>query len=1106
MKPRPTARFAFPLACTIAVLLAAPSASAAVYYWDNDGAAGFGTAGGIWSAPTLSQWSTDPTGVAPPEASITTAFTDTIHFGNGATGLAAGTIAVSGTVDAGNMTFASGSGAIVLAGDPINLADAETISVNNPSDTISSILGGAATSSTKAGAGILNLAGANSYTGTTTINAGTLVLNDISGAIASSSAVSVGATAGPAGVLTLDNGTANHPDRVGSVGVAFNNGILNFIGNTTAASTESIGTITAATGQSLINLTAGAAGQVAKLNSTAGAIARTAGATLAIVADNTHQQFAFTDGSAGINKGVFFGATAATATDFAYYPGTSAAVLAPTYGTTTDFAAETNTALTANQHNKLNGEIVSQAAETIYSLNLPGNFGVTALTGDLTFTDAADQGAIIKSGGGPAQIGTAGDAFDIAGQSGGELVVNTVATADILTLNVGTTATATALTKTGTGTLTLTANRDYLHTGTTTVNQGTLELNSAATAGFKSNVTINNGGTVKLAAANKVIDTAAFTVNAGGTMDLNGKAETIASVTGSGTVTNPGVAATLTLNGNSFTSSTVFTGTGLSLTFIKSNQTYTLTGNSTYGGATRIGGASHPTTVILGANNALPSGRPVTVDASGVALLNLNGFDQTVGLLSLGSNNGGSSGTVTGSGTSKLTLTAGVYADGHNQGNNSTGTGVISVPFLDLNNATQNFTTQMPIATRGALTINSVIQNGGLNKTGALGQLFLTNANTFSGATTISVGVLRLDHSLALQNSPLDTSASVAGSTNEGLRIKTGVTTLTLGGLTGNKNFAATGGVFSTNSGTGLTNNYNAVTALTLNPGLGAAPSYSGVITNGAPNMALIKTGPGTQTLAGLNTYTGNTTVNAGTLALADNAQLKFVIGATSDTNNGITGAGTVTIDGDFNIDTTLSDASVLTSGSWTLVDAATLTETFGPSFTLIGAGWLETSNVWTKTVGTKKYTFDEATGILTLSPAASYASWIDGFFPGETNPSIIGVGADPDNDGSDNGVENFFGTNPGVASSGLVAGRVSGNTFTFTHPQNATPASDLTAAYQWSLDLGSFHASGASAGGITVNLVPAPNTPSAGTTTVTATVTGTVPPKLFVRLGVTQL
>lgn len=55
-------------------------------------------------------------------------------------------------------------------------------------------------------------------------------------------------------------------------------------------------------------------------------------------------------------------------------------------------------------------------------------------------------------------------------------------------------------------------------------------------------------------------------------------------------------------------------------------------------------------------------------------------------------------------------------------------------------------------------------------------------------------------------------------------------------------------------------------------------------------------------------------TVSAGTLALADNAQLRFVIGATSGTNNRITGAGTVTLDGDFNIDPDLTDASPLTS------------------------------------------------------------------------------------------------------------------------------------------------------------------------------------------------
>ena len=166
-----------------------------------------------------------------------------------------------------------------------------------------------------------------------------------------------------------------------------------------------------------------------------------------------------------------------------------------------------------------------------------------------------------------------------------------------------------------------------------------------------------------------------------------------------------------------------------------------------------------------------------------------------------------------------------------------------------------------------------------------------------------------------------------------------------------------------------------------------------GVSTGGG----LTKDGTNTLTLAGANTYTGNTTVSAGTLALADNAQLKFVTGATSGTNNSIIGTGTVTIDGDFVIDTTLTDASALTSGTWTLVDAATLGETFGGSFTIAGAAWLETANVWTKTVGGKKYTFTEATGILTLESSAGYSSWA----------AVNAIGSTPDQDKDGDGVIN---------------------------------------------------------------------------------------------------
>jgi hypothetical protein len=132
-----------------------------------------------------------------------------------------------------------------------------------------------------------------------------------------------------------------------------------------------------------------------------------------------------------------------------------------------------------------------------------------------------------------------------------------------------------------------------------------------------------------------------------------------------------------------------------------------------------------------------------------------------------------------------------------------------------------------------------------------------------------------------------------------------------------------------------------------------------------------------------------------------------------------------------------------------------------------------------------------------------NYSHWIRGFsgVGGQT-----GLNDDPDGDGIDNGVENFFDTNPGVSSSGVVAVSAGGGIFTFTHPQNATPASDLTATYTWSKDLAAFLANGATDGaGTTVDFTTQADTPSPGITTVTATVTGTAAGKLFVRVNVTQ-
>jgi autotransporter-associated beta strand protein len=167
--------------------------------------------------------------------------------------------------------------------------------------------------------------------------------------------------------------------------------------------------------------------------------------------------------------------------------------------------------------------------------------------------------------------------------------------------------------------------------------------------------------------------------------------------------------------------------------------------------------------------------------------------------------------------------------------------------------------------------------DGGLTKSNT-GKLTLNGANTYNGATTISGGTLELGNALALQNSTLNTTGSVTGG------LKTTVTTVTLGGLGGNKNLAS---VFTTG--------YSSVTALTLNPGAGATPSYSGNIVNGAANMTLTKIGDGTQTLSGANTYTGATSVNAGTLVVGVGGVGSITSNVTVNSGAMLSGSGTIT-------------------------------------------------------------------------------------------------------------------------------------------------------------------------------------------------------------------
>lgn len=149
------------------------------------------------------------------------------------------------------------------------------------------------------------------------------------------------------------------------------------------------------------------------------------------------------------------------------------------------------------------------------------------------------------------------------------------------------------------------------------------------------------------------------------------------------------------------------------------------------------------------------------------------------------------------------------------------------------------------------------------------------------------------------------------------------------------------------------------------------------------------------------------------------------------------------------------------------------------------------------------------ASATTTGTPPITFANYISdpsfGLAPGEQ-----GFGDDPDGDGNPNGAENFFGTNPsipeasGMNAMSLTAG--GSNTFVLVHPQNTSPAYDVSGFYEWSTSPEGFLPDGASNGtGTTVSFTTELNTPVTGMTTVTATISGTVPSQLFVRMRVTR-
>ncbi len=177
----------------------------------------------------------------------------------------------------------------------------------------------------------------------------------------------------------------------------------------------------------------------------------------------------------------------------------------------------------------------------------------------------------------------------------------------------------------------------------------------------------------------------------------------------------------------------------------------------------------------------------------------------------------------------------------------------------------------------GGLTISAVIGDNGGNAVSLVkagnGILTLSGANTHSGGTIASAGTLTLGSTSALgtgvltieQGASLSAASNVTTNANNNAIIINGNVNIAGGGLN-----LGTGAV-SLGTGEG---NARLITVAGSFTSEGSTWTLGGNITDGIAANSLIKLGNGGLRLAGVNSYTGTTTVNGGTLIITTTAAL----------------------------------------------------------------------------------------------------------------------------------------------------------------------------------------------------------------------------------------
>jgi len=291
------------------------------------------------------------------------------------------------------------------------------------------------------------------------------------------------------------------------------------------------------------------------------------------------------------------------------------------------------------------------------------------------------------------------------------------------------------------------------------------------------------------------------------------------------------------------------------------------------------------------------------------------------------------------------------------------------------------------ILNSGSITLGStrVLNIGQSDSAGGSGRVEV-NGGALTIAGTMNIGISQTG-SAGTAALNITGGTSSIGTVNFGNSSTAGTSSLT---LTGGSLYIGSGGLVSLGSGTfsssislsggtvGASANWSSAMNMTLGTangnvtfraadsgGTGRNISLSGALSG---TGGLIKTGGGTLTLSGVNTFTGNTVVNAGSLVLSSGGETRFLV-QNGGASNSLQGTGILTANGIFRLDISgFTDAT----GTWTLVDVGTLTESFGSTFSLsfLGGSAFTNNNDGTYTNG--NWTFSTITGNLSVVPEPS--------------------------------------------------------------------------------------------------------------------------------------